>query len=607
MLVNKVQTQIIDKDVLPTTLWPFLWRYLKNKKWQLIGYNIVGICWAIEYSIGPYLLKVMIDTITKYAQDVTQMLHAVLLPAVLYVSIPMFANVSCRLFQYINLNFYPAIKSAIGIDVFTYLLHHSPAFFENTFTGSLTKKIGDMVAVESLLDVAIKWIYFRWFILLVLIITLFTIVPPMFGIIVLVYVSLFVWYSYFVAKKTEKFSRLYSEAGATVWGTISDSITNIMSVKLFGNLKNEVANLQQDINTLIITDKNLQWCNLKINFFQDIGATCFIACLVIGLIYCRTHALVTIGDFALILAMAVTIMKQTSGVGEHMQELSKLVGVCNQALNFIRIPHDIPDIHGAQPIKITQGRIKFEHVSFNYAAHNPLFTDLNLTINPGENVGLVGYSGGGKSTFIKLILRLIDPQTGNVLIDGQDIKTVTKNSLRKQVGTIPQETDLFHRTIMENIRFAKLNSSDAEVIEAAKKARCHEFICELPEQYQSLVGERGVKLSGGQKQRIAIARAFLKNAPILLLDEATSALDSITEQHIKDSLHEVMLNRTTIVIAHRLSTLQEMDRILVFANGQIVEDGSLHELSENKDGHFYKLWQMQSAGFIQRLTHEGSK
>jgi ATP-binding cassette, subfamily B, bacterial len=197
---------------------------------------------------------------------------------------------------------------------------------------------------------------------------------------------------------------------------------------------------------------------------------------------------------------------------------------------------------------------------------------------------------------------LLDTQSGSILVDGQDIKKITKNSLMKQVGTIPQEPDLFHRSIMDNIRFAKLDASDDEVIEAAKKAKCHEFISELPEKYQSLVGERGIKLSGGQKQRIAIARAFLKQAPILLLDEATSSLDSITERYIQESLHNVMLNTTTIVIAHRLSTLKDMDRILVFVSGKIVEDGALNDLLENKESHFYKLWQMQAEGFIPSIT-----
>jgi ATP-binding cassette subfamily B protein len=256
------------------------------------------------------------------------------------------------------------------------------------------------------------------------------------------------------------------------------------------------------------------------------------------------------------------------------------------------------DVRDATLLNVPRGEIVFDKVSFQYNKEQSLFDGLDITIEPGEKVGLVGYSGGGKSTFIKLILRLMDTQSGQILIDAQNIKSVTKASLRQQIGVIPQDPTLFHRSIMENIRFARPDASDEEVIEASKKSRCHEFIMELPEQYQALVGERGVKLSGGQRQRIAIARAFLKNAPILLLDEATSSLDSITERCIQESLHEIMKDKTTLVIAHRLSTLQNMDRIVVFAQGKIVQDGSAEQLLKNPEGDFYKLWQMQAEGFI---------
>ena len=281
-----------------------------------------------------------------------------------------------------------------------------------------------------------------------------------------------------------------------------------------------------------------------------------------------------------------------------MQQFARSVGICNQALHFIIDPYEIIDLPAAPSILITKGEIKFNNVSFCFRNNKPLFVELNLSISHAEKVGLVGYSGGGKSTLIKLILRLMDLQAGNILIDDQDIITVTKNSLREQITVIPQDPELFHRSIMDNIRFAKINASDKEVIHAAKKAECHDFIINLPNGYQSLVGERGVKLSGGQKQRIAMARAFLKNSPILLMDEATSALDSATEEYIQQNLLKIMENKTTIVVAHRLSTLKNMDRIIFFENGNIIEDGSLDGLLANHNGHFYKLWQMQAAGFI---------
>ncbi len=284
-----------------------------------------------------------------------------------------------------------------------------------------------------------------------------------------------------------------------------------------------------------------------------------------------------------------------------MQRYSKVVGTCNQALKMILQPHKIVDKPDAKTLDIKRGEIRFENVSFHYENRPPLFQNMTVTINHGEKVGLVGYSGGGKSTFIKLILRLLDIQEGTISIDSQNITDVAQGSLRAQIGTIPQEPELFHRSIMDNIRFGFADATDDEVIAAAKKAHCHDFIMELPQQYHAMVGERGVKLSGGQKQRIAIARAFLKNAPILLLDEATSSLDSKTEEDIHQALHEVMVDKTVIVIAHRLSTLKEMDRILVFVDGAIIEDGSLNQLLKDKKGHFYHLWQKQVNGFIQEI------
>jgi len=548
--------------------------------------------------LSPYLIKVLIDTFVQYAADPTHLFAAVFLPAALYVGLTILLNFNFRLYDYINLHLYPALKSSIGADVFSYLLHHSHAFFQNTFTGSLTKKINDLVDIELLIRIPNEWFFPRCLALLIASATLSKAVHPIFGMILFIWTILFIYFSYVASKKSEDLSRHVSESGSRMHGTMSDSIGNVMTTKLFANIPHEITHLKKDIHDLVVDDRKLQWHLLKVNFIQGMGITLLIASMIGALIYGRMHGWISAGDVALVLTLSASFISSVYAIGQQMQQFSKMVGTCSQALGFLQVPHEITDIPNAQPIHITQGRIQFEQVSFAYAGNKPLFTNVNLTIHPGEKVGLVGYSGGGKSTFIKLILRLIDIQSGSILIDGQDIRKVTKHSLRKYIGIIPQESDLFHRSIMENIRFAKTDATDEEVIEAAKKARCHEFISELPEQYQSLVGERGVKLSGGQKQRIAIARAFLKNAPILLLDEATSSLDSITEEAIKESLHSVMLHKTTLVIAHRLSTLKDMDRILVFVKGKIVEDGSLSALLENKKSHFYTLWQMQAGGFI---------
>ena len=259
--------------------------------------------------------------------------------------------------------------------------------------------------------------------------------------------------------------------------------------------------------------------------------------------------------------------------------------------------HDIVDVHNAKPLNLESGNIQFKDVTFAYNDGQPVFSGLNVTIPHGQRVGLVGFSGSGKTTFTQLILRMYELNSGSIFVDGQNIHDVTQSSLREQISMIPQEPMLFHRTLMENIRYGKLNATDEEVIAAAQAARAHDFIMSLPLKYESLVGERGVKLSGGQRQRIAIARAILKNSPIQMLDEATSSLDSVTEKSIQGAFEILMKDKTVIVVAHRLSTISHLNRILVFDSGKIIEDGTHDELLA-KDGHYALLWKMQAGGFL---------
>ncbi len=315
------------------------------------------------------------------------------------------------------------------------------------------------------------------------------------------------------------------------------------------------------------------------------------------LLYYWAHHYITIGDFTQIGMQMFWLLGWIWFVSFQMSVFARELGTVNDALNLVTKGHDITDEAAAKQLTVTQGNIQFEHVTFSYQKKRIVFQDLNVTIPAGQRVGLVGFSGSGKSTFVNLILRFYDIQSGRILIDNQDIANVSQDSLREQIAMIPQDPTLFHRTLMENIRYGRVDASDEEVVAAAKLAHCEEFIEKLDAGYASLVGERGIKLSGGQRQRIAIARAILKNAPILILDEATSSLDTVTEKLIQESLHTVMQNRTTIVIAHRLSTLADMDRILVFHKGKIVEDGSQEELL-NSSGHFATLWKMQTNGFL---------
>jgi ABC-type multidrug transport system fused ATPase/permease subunit len=276
--------------------------------------------------------------------------------------------------------------------------------------------------------------------------------------------------------------------------------------------------------------------------------------------------------------------------------ISESLGYLNDSLSTLIKPHSIQDKEGASELVVREGQITFQDAGFEYDSQR-VFDDLNIVIKPRQRIGLIGPSGAGKSTFINLIQRFFEVQDGGVLIDGQNIAEVTQSSLRSQIAVIPQDTSMFHRSIMENIRYGRLDASDEEVVGAARKAHALGFIESLPKGFDTLVGERGVKLSGGQRQRIAIARAILKDAPILILDEATSALDSESEKEIQAALESLMQGKTVIAIAHRLSTINHLDRLIIMDDGRIIEDGSHAELLE-KNGMYKRLWSMQSGGFL---------
>jgi acyl-phosphate glycerol 3-phosphate acyltransferase len=406
----------------------------------------------------------------------------------------------------------------------------------------------------------------------------------------------------FLIPKLGKTAARQADARSLMTGRITDAYSNIATVKLFSHGAREAAYAKQSMEEFMVTVHAqmrlatlLHTCSFIVNSSLTVGTTA----LGIWLWY---HGQVGVGAVATATAMALRVNGLSQYIMWESARLFENIGTVNDGMATLSKPHTILDKPQALPLKVTRGEIKFDHVDFSYEAGKPLLNGFNLNIKPGEKVGLIGRSGAGKSTIVNLLLRFYEPQSGTISIDGQNVDSVTQESLRAQIGLVTQDTSLLHRSVRDNIIYGRPDATEAEMISAAERAEASGFIPNLSDAkgrrgYDAHVGERGVKLSGGQRQRIAIARVMLKDAPILLLDEATSALDSEVEAAIQESLDKMMEGKTVIAIAHRLSTIAAMDRLIVLDKGRIIEEGSHTELLE-KQGLYAKLWAHQSGGFL---------
>ena len=491
----------------------------------------------------------------------------------------------------------PALRRRIRRELFAFLQQHSQRYFLGNFAGSLANRIAE----TSMSTAQVLWTFLFDFwplaitfaVSLVLLARVELKLSAVLGAWILVYVSV----SFALALRCRRYARDYAAARSLVSGKIVDSVTNIMNSKLFARREHERDYLDRFLDLEVQRARQAFWFMEAIRWFQFSAAAVLMIGVVgyaIGIWAARG---MSAGAFAMAASLGLIVIEQARGLSRKFLEFFEYLGNVADGVGIIVRPHEVLDRPGAGALAVPHGEIRIEGIHFAYTPGHPVFAGLDLVIRPGEKIGFVGFSGSGKSTLVNLVLRLFELQAGRILIDGQDIRDVTQESLRAAIAMIPQDPMLFHRTLMENIRYGRLEASDAEVVAAARQAHAHEFITAVEEGYGALVGERGVKLSGGQRQRIALARAILKDAPILLLDEATSALDSVTERGIQDSLEALMRDKTVVVIAHRLSTLAHLDRIVVFHEGRIVEDGPHGELL-SRGGHYARLWSMQAGGFL---------
>lgn len=576
----------------------FIWQFIRQQKRVFIPILLLdAFTWPLNVLLWPYILHVVVDIFTRYEGDRLAAWEALKRPIIGGLCLVFAVEIASRTMGFLMARAVPKLQANIRMSMFNHIQHHSPRYFNERFAGSLANKITDMTTqVEAILQqlffpiipaivAALLGAVFLWF------------VNPLFSWILLGWIIVHVGICLKFTRNCDLYQHQHGEARSTLLGKIVDSLTNNFAVNLFYRFKYERSALvpfqQEETGTNSRAKKYVEK-------MRCVTSSLFILGVIFGILgsilYLWLHNQITTGQAVQVFTTSWSIGAIMWMVGTALPILFQSFGTAKQAYSVMQDTQDLGDKPIANELKISKGEIVFENVSFHYGEQD-LFVNKHAHIHGGEKVGLVGFTGAGKSTFINLILRFFPLHDGKILIDGQDIAQVTLESLRRQIALIPQDPILFHRTLRENISYGRPDVSEDEIAHAAKLAHCEEFIRNIPKGYEAKVGERGTKLSGGEKQRIAIARAILADAPILILDEATSALDSVTEKYIQDSLEKLMEHRTTIVIAHRLSTLARMDRILVFDKGKIVEDGTHNSLLD-KHGLYAHMWKMQVGGFL---------
>lgn len=504
-----------------------------------------------------------------------------------------------------GVNFHqPRVMSDLLCTCYRYLLYHSNGFFTNNFVGSIVtrvrrypnsfERISDTLLFELLpttfrvgFTLAVL-MYVRWQI----------------GLMALVWSVMYVACAYAFARYKLPFDIELSSQDTKTTAHLADTMTNNSNIQTFASEQREIESFD-GITEELFRRRRYSW---NLMFYSEIVQGVAMITLELAVLYVSWRywliGQLSLVDLLMFQTYLALIFERLWNFSSNLKNIYESLADANEMTEMLIQPHEVADVPNAPALVATKGAIVFEGVGFHYHAEEPVFRDFDLAISPGEKVGLVGPSGAGKSSVVKIMLRLKDIQSGRILIDGQDIAKVTQESLRRSISLVPQDPILFHRSLMENIRYGRPDATEAEVVAAARAAHAHEFIIRTPKGYETLVGERGVKLSGGERQRVAIARAILENAPILVMDEATSSLDYESEKLVQDALGVLMKDKTTIVIAHRLPTIRRMDRIVVLEKGKVVEDGSHSRLLEREDSIYFKLWNIQADSLATEIVTE---
>lgn len=575
----------------------FLLNVISSFKWGVFLMFMVAMFSAFDFSFRKYLLKNILDTASDY-QGHKEVISFLILPACLYILMSLSVTTIYRIYGYVlDIKLFPLLKQKIADKCYIKLLSHDHAYFQDNFTGDLAHKLSNITdGVIELIKLSIDRFFGCCAILILSIYTL-SFASTKFAIATFIWVMIFITVSILCFRTLSYLSNNYSEYNAKITATVADSLFNISSIKLFNNKSYERMKFFRAYKDKLLSERRLHKAYWFVWFVYGYSFDILQIISLYFLISGFSLGSLTLGDFALVIGLNVAIVEFLNQLTNDLTRFSDHYGKVLNAISTIFTEPKIIDKPNAKELTVNNGRIIFDKITFSYNSRERLFEKLSINIHPKEKIALVGFSGSGKSSFVSLLLRLFDLKSGKITIDNQSIAEVRQDSIRENIAVIPQELVLFHDSILENIRYGKTTATTAEVIEASRLAGIHDFITSLPDGYNTKVGEKGLKLSGGEKQRINIARAFLKNAPILILDEATNQLDSITEGEIQASLLKLMRHKTTLVIAHRLSTLLHMDRILVFEKGKIMQEGT-HQQLIAQSGLYQEMWNSQINGIL---------
>lgn len=579
----------------------YYWQEIKKYKWYSLGVFILSpIVIFIRNVLGAYIFADIIEKISAGIPN-DQIIPTLLPEVIIYMVL---FTLNSLVFEKLRLYFCWKMELKamydLGNKVFDTICAQSMQFHNDRFSGSLVSQTNKFVdSFERLADALI------WNLLPIITFVVSTVIivwrrTPVFALVLIATVLIYTLFTAFSFKKIRTLNENEAATYNKKTGQLSDSISNITSVKSYAKESFE----QSRFAVFQKKAMNASFATMRATIKRDYEFSSIILVLTGALLTFLIGGTVWFGlsvsTLILLVNYSQTLLGNLYDITHIFKDVNRCFGDAYDMTVILDMVDDVVDEVDAKSLKLEKGEIVFDDITFKHSdAKDTIFENFSLTIKPGEKVGLVGISGSGKTTLTKLLLRFADVQSGKITIDGQDIRHLTQNSLRSHIAYVPQETALFHRSITDNIAYSKPNTPMAKIEEVAKLARVDEFVDKLPDGYDTLVGERGIKLSGGQRQRIAIARAILKDAPILVLDEATSALDSESEAMIQEALDNLMKNRTSIVVAHRLSTIAGLDRIIVLKDGKIIEQGSHAELLK-RGGEYKKLWSRQSGAFLDK-------